>query len=118
MKQALLSLLFIYVTWVLFVAIMHMKQALKAGLLDDQPVTKALCYLTAIIGTAFDFVLNWTIALVLFHDAVTKPLLSGRLNWYVKNMPASNWKRKFAVMAGKVFLNPFDEDHIELTPTP
>lgn len=89
-------LLVCFITFILFCAVMHLRNVRDDGLLDDAPVIiKAFAYLTLFVGLVFDVLLNVVLSVVLVEPPLEwlttdrmKRLKSSGNRW---QKAVSNW---------------------------
>ena len=89
MTYALIALLCVYLLWVHFVAIMHLKLMREDGLLT--PAQKVLGYTALAIGLVLDLFAQILISVV-FRELPREWTASGRL-WCLSNGPHGRRKR-------------------------
>ena len=102
---ALGTYLFLVVSWLFYVAIMHLIQV-KDRL---HPVAKIHAYVLAGVGVSLNAVLNVVFATVLFADLPKEFGLTKRMQRYKKG--PDGWRKKVAIWVCEHALNQFDTGH-------
>lgn len=95
--------LLIWLLWVFFVAVMHLKELRDAGTLTR--AQKAFGYPALAIGLALDVLVNATVATALFVELPREWLLSGRL-WRLSH--GDGWRAKLATAIRSQLLDSAD----------
>ena len=97
------SLALIWLTWLLYVAVMALKRCRDAGLLT-LPM-KLLGYPLLFIGLFCDFLLNMTVCSLLFADIPREWLVTARLKRHAKD---GTWRGSIARWIAVKLLNALD----------
>jgi len=101
----LYSLVVIWFTWTLFVAVMHLKRVRdKWGLTMAQ---KIFGYPALFIGYSLDVALNLTVFSIVFVDFPVELTVSARLERYIGD---KDWREDLAVWIREDLLADFDPD--------
>lgn len=99
----------VLLTWVVYLAIMMLKQALKTGALNDRPYAKAFGYGALwLIGLPLDFCLNVACSIP-FAQPPLELTLTARLKKNVEKYP--RWRGKLARWICYEFLEFADPGH-------
>jgi hypothetical protein len=103
MKAVAFGVLLTWVTWLLYVAVMHLRSRY-----DDMPrASRVLAYPVLVVGVLCDVALNVAVGTLLFLDMPREFLLTARLKRY-QSAPGT-WRAKAARWVCKNLLNPFDD---------
>lgn len=105
MKAAVFVLLFVYVTWLLYITVMHLRDVREQL---SQPV-QWLAWPAVAVGVVCDVLLNFFVGTVLFVDPPREFLLTARLKRYQSS--PKTWRARLARWLCANLLNPFDEGH-------
>lgn len=110
MASVMLTALFLYVFWLLYLAIMSLYRAYKNGTLSL--VSKVLGYPILAIGLVFDVLANITIFSLVFLELPKEWLVTDRLKKHIKT---ASWRGKLAGFICHHLLSPFDPtgDHCD-----
>ena len=103
---AIYALATVYLLWLFYVAVMHLKRCRDAGTLSKTAL--ALGYPVLIVGYALDVFVQIVIASVLFLDIPRDWTLTGRLKRYIAG--PEGWRETVAVWMCSHLLNTFDPD--------
>lgn len=103
MTHILVVILAIWLLWVFFVAVMHLKELKDAGTLTK--AQKVFGYPVLFIGLALDVAVNAVVATVLFLELPREWLLSGRL-WRLSQ--GDGWRAKLATAIRSQLLDSAD----------
>ena len=103
MIYALITIAAVYMLWVHFVAIMHLKHMREDGLLT--PAQKVLGYTALAIGLVLDLFAQILISLV-FRELPREWTVSGRL-WRLSNGP-DGWRERLALRLRTALLDSAD----------
>ena len=93
------------VTWLFYIAIMHLRMVRHSL----HPVAKVNAYILLFFGLILDFLLNVTVASVLFHEPPKEWLLTERLKRMKREGNA--YQRAVAYWICEHLLNQFDDVH-------
>lgn len=93
----------VWLLWVLFVAVMHLKELRDAGTLTK--AQKVFGYPALFLGLALDVAVNAVVATVLFADLPREWLVSGRL-WRLSQ--GDGWRAKLATLVRSQLLDSAD----------
>jgi hypothetical protein len=94
----------LYVLWGLFLAVMNLKQARDAATLPRAALIAGIPLLW--VGYLLDFVLNVTLASLLFLEPPREMTLSKRFQRWSRQQPGR--RQRIAFHALSLFLHPFD----------
>ena len=103
MKALVLVLVFVYVTWLLYMTLMHLRRVRDRL---SRPV-QWIAWPAVALGVVCDVLLNLLVASVLFIDPPRELLLTARLKRYQKK--PGTWRAQLARWVCHHLLNPFDE---------
>jgi hypothetical protein len=95
---------YLYVFWVLYLAIMGVYRAYLNNALT--PVAKAMCLPLIVTGVLVDVIANVTIATVVFMQLPTQWLVTQRLSFYLKF--SADWRHDTAKFVCENLLDVFD----------
>lgn len=101
---AAFSILVVWLTFVFYLAIMHLiphKESLSMP-------AKILAYPALYAGFVLDFILNVVVATVLFLDFPREALFTHRLKRYLYGMDTPRWREDLAAWFCSKLLNQFD----------
>lgn len=107
---AIIAILFLYLLWVHYLAVMDLKRSMMAGTL--KPTAKVVgTWVVLPIGLFLDWAANFFICTVIFLDlpGEFKELVTGRLQRYA-DIPGSNWRKTAALWFSAQMLDDFDPD--------
>ena len=99
------SYVLILVTWLFYVAIMHLKMVKD----DLHPVAKVNGYILLGIGLPLDVLLNAVVGTIVFLDPPREWLFTARLQRYKRE--TIGWRSSTAWWMCEHLLNQFDEGH-------
>jgi hypothetical protein len=105
MITAVFVLLFIYVTWLLYITVMHLRRVRDQL---SRPV-QWLAWPAVSVGVACDVLLNVLVGSLLFADPPRELLVTSRLKRY--QAAPNTWRARLARWLCAHLLNPFDERH-------
>lgn len=111
MKIALYSFLLMNLTWIYYIAIMHLRDAKDAGRLSG--FAKYLGYSNLAIGLVLDVLVNLVPVTILLLEVPRifdgELLTTTRLSRHIKE--GDGWRRSVALWCCKNLLSTFDSDH-------
>lgn len=93
----------VWLLWVFFVAVMHLKELRDAGTLTT--AQKVFGYPALVIGLVLDFLVNVVVASILFLELPDEWLVSGRL-WRLSQ--GGGWRAKLATAIRSQLLDSAD----------
>jgi len=102
MTTALWFTLYVYVFWLLFLAVMALKSC-WGGL---HVITKILAVPGVLVAFAIDVSFNWSFAIVIFLDRPREATLSQRMGRY--KVAGSGWRYWLAIRICGYLLDPFE----------
>lgn len=103
MTHILVVILAIWLLWVFFVAVMHLKELRDKGTLTT--AQKVFGYPALVIGLVLDFLVNVVVASILFLELPDEWLVSGRL-WRLSQ--GDGWRAKLATLIRSQLLDSAD----------
>lgn len=102
--MALYAFASLYALWVLFLAVMNLKQAKDAGRLHK--TARAFGVPILIAGYLLDCFVQMTVAVVIFAEWPRELTVSGRVNRLIES--GGGWRKREAQWFRDVLLAPFD----------
>jgi hypothetical protein len=105
-----ISLLLFVSTFVLYVAIMKMRE-IKHEIYALHNSVRWVCFLILFIGLILDVLLNWIVLTVAFIELPREFLSTARVVRHKYH--STGWRQKQAIWWCANFLQPFDKSHCE-----
>lgn len=102
---ALYGIASLFGLWVLFLAVMNLKQARDAGKLHKAAFAFGVPVL--VVGYALDVFVQMTVAVVIFAELPRELTVSGRVNRLIES--GGGWRKREAEWFRDVLLAPFDQ---------
>lgn len=103
------------VTFVLFLAVMKLREMQREGTLSDLHWTaRGIAYVVVLLGLVLDVLLNYIVLTVVFlepPDFIGEPLSSQRVKRH--KIHGSGWRRERALALCRRWLTPVDPTHCE-----
>ena len=96
-----------YALWIFYLAVMNLKRARDAGLLNKTALT--LGYPVLIVGYLLDAFVNVFVMSLLFVEILEELTVTSRLKRHIKT--SDGWRLRLASWFIPI-LNPFDANHI------
>lgn len=96
----------IVVFWWLYVFTMGLYRAFLLGRLKGLPLV--LCAPVVFVAFVIDFLMQMTVFTLAFAELPRDWLVTHRLRRYMRDLPASHWRRRFADYLCHHLLDPFD----------
>lgn len=100
-------LLGVWITWVLFLAVMNLERAKKRWSLTK--IQQVMGLPIVVIGYLLDVFYNVTLCTVLFLELPKEPTISQRLERYIKDNE-TDWRHRQAMWWRETLLADFDKD--------
>lgn len=101
-----MTLLSLYVLWLLYLANMNLERAKKAGTIRPFALYAGY-YPTLVVGGLLDIAVNVVIGSIVFLERPQELLLTKRLSRLIKT---DGWRSKLALWVCKTLLDPFDPE--------
>ena len=106
MHHAAVLLLALWAFWLLYVFTMGLYRAFLLRRLRG--LSLLLCAPVVVVAFAVDLVMQLTVFTVVFREAPRDWLVTHRLRRYLRELPATHWRRRWADYLCKHLLDPFD----------
>lgn len=106
MHHAAVLLLALWAFWLLYVFTMGLYRAFLLRRLRG--LSLLLCAPVVAVAFAVDLVMQLTVFTVVFREAPRDWLVTHRLRRYLRELPATHWRRRWADYLCKHLLDPFD----------
>lgn len=105
MTLVLSPILAVWALWVIYVAIMRLKQLRDTAQLTT--AMKCIGYPTLAVGLVLDFLVNLVLGSLLFAELPREWTLSGRL-WRLSNDTSAEWRQRLALALRVALLDAAD----------
>ena len=94
-----------YILWILYLAVMNLSKAKRAGLLSK--TAAVLGFPVLIVGYILDAILNWTVMTIVLLEMPQEVTISKRLKRH--NRESTGWRKSVALWF-EPLLDPYDPD--------